>query len=81
LASRPRSLHGLAEKHFAQVPLTKVNAAARDLIWNAHTEILKTERVDEVTNRLLKEGDLKMPFFFFTVRSFLAAQAARFARK
>src|SRR5262249_8132604 len=42
LAARPRSLGDLAEKDFAQLPLTKADAAAaRRLIWNAHAEILK----------------------------------------
>lgn len=67
LAGRPRSLGDLAEKDFARLPLTKADAAdARELVWNAHVAVLKSERAGEVKDRLLQDGDLKMPFFYRT---------------
>jgi pimeloyl-ACP methyl ester carboxylesterase len=65
LAAHPSSLTALATKDFASVPLTKADAAlARTLIWQSHMAIVRKERSDEVTNRLLKDGKLEMPFFF-----------------
>ena len=67
LARPPAHLVELAGKEFARVPLTKADAAAaRDLIWKAHAAAVRKERAGEVEGRVLKEGELAMPFAFET---------------
>ena len=67
LASSPASLADLAAKDFAKVPLTKADAAAaRELLWKAHVDLIHKERSAEVKDRVLKEGKLEMPFFYKT---------------
>jgi poly(3-hydroxybutyrate) depolymerase len=67
LAAQPGSLANLSEKDFAAVPLTRTDeTAARDLIWKAHAAIIRKERTQEVADRILKDGQLAMPFFFKT---------------
>ncbi|HEX4588903.1 MAG TPA: hypothetical protein VH120_03180 [Gemmataceae bacterium] len=67
LAAQPDSLAGWAEKDFARVPLTKADdATARDLIWSAHAAMIRKGRSQEVTDRVLKDGSLSMPFFYTT---------------
>jgi poly(3-hydroxybutyrate) depolymerase len=63
LADRPPPLGEVAAKEFAKVPLTKADAAAaRELLWKAHVAIIQHERADEIKNRVLKDGNLEMPF-------------------
>ena len=67
LAVQPDSLAGLPEKDFATVPLTRADdAVARELIWKCHAAIIRKDRAQEVTDRVLKDGKLAMPFFFKT---------------
>jgi poly(3-hydroxybutyrate) depolymerase len=67
LLAKPASLADLADKDLAKIPLTKADAAtARDLLWKAHAERIKTERAEEVKDRVLKEKNLEMPFFYKT---------------
>jgi hypothetical protein len=67
LDANPASLCGLAEKDFAKVPLTKADAAkVRELLWQAHTAMIRKERAEEVKARVLKDGTLEMPFFYKT---------------
>jgi poly(3-hydroxybutyrate) depolymerase len=67
LAAQPGSLTDLSEKEFAAVPLTRTDeAAARDLIWQAHAAIIRKDRAQEITDRVLKDGKQTMPFFFKT---------------
>ena len=67
LAAKPTSLHDVAAKDFAQVPLTKMDAmAARGLLLNAHVEMIRRDRAEEIKNRVLKDGKLEMPFFYKT---------------
>jgi poly(3-hydroxybutyrate) depolymerase len=67
LAAHPDSLDGLADKDFAKTPLTKADdAAARDLIWKAHANLIKKDRAQEIKNKELKDGQLAMPFFYRT---------------
>jgi poly(3-hydroxybutyrate) depolymerase len=67
LADMPAALADLAAKDFAQVPLTKADAAAaRELIWKHHAEVIRAERAKEVKDRVLVEGKLEMPFFYST---------------
>ena len=67
LEAGPGSLAELADKSFAKIPLTKEDAAAaRELLWKAHVARIKKERAAEVKNRLIKDGDLEMPFFYKT---------------
>ncbi len=55
----------LAGKDFAQVPLTKDDAArARALVTDMHAAHVRTTHAAEVKNRVLREGKLAMPFFY-----------------
>jgi len=50
---------------FAEVPLTKSDAeAAREALWQAHVAWIRQERAEEVKSRVLKEGELTMPFAY-----------------
>lgn len=61
------SLAELAEKDFAKIPLTKNDAAeARSLLWKAHVALIKKNRAGEIKDRILKEQNLEMPFYFDT---------------
>jgi poly(3-hydroxybutyrate) depolymerase len=65
LEAKPASLAVMAGKEFANAPLTKADAAAaRELLWAAHQEILRKERATEVNERVLRDGMLEMPFAF-----------------
>ncbi|QJW92651.1 alpha/beta hydrolase family protein [Frigoriglobus tundricola] len=67
LDAKPAALDALADKSFAQVPLTKADATtARELLWKAHAAHIKKDRADEVKNLLIKDGTLEMPFFYKT---------------
>jgi hypothetical protein len=67
LAAQPGFLAGLSERDFAAVPLTRADeAAAREVIWKAHAEIIRKERSQELADRVLKDGQVEMPFFFKT---------------
>ncbi|MFN8855157.1 MAG: alpha/beta hydrolase [Planctomycetaceae bacterium] len=56
---------GLTEGTLAKVPLTRDDAAAaKEALWQAHTAGIRRERADEVKNRVLKDGDLAMPFAY-----------------
>jgi poly(3-hydroxybutyrate) depolymerase len=64
LAGSP-PIAGLADQDFAAVPLTKADAArARELIWAAHVAAVRKHRAAEIKDRVLKDGDREMPFFF-----------------
>ena len=64
LDAEPAALGTLADKSFAQVALTKADAAtARELLWKAHAAHIKKDRADEVKNLVIKDGTLEMPFF------------------
>ncbi len=57
----------LAKQDFAQVALTKDQAAAaRELLWRHHVARLTKEREEEVKNGILKFGNHEMPFFLTT---------------
>jgi poly(3-hydroxybutyrate) depolymerase len=67
LESDPDKWVDLAKKSFAQIPLTKEDAAeARKLLWQAHVAVIKKERAEELKNVLLKDGELEMPFSYKT---------------
>jgi predicted peptidase len=67
LEAGPKSLADVGSMEFAKKPLTKDDAkAARELLWKAHTAIIERDRAKEVKDRLLKDGDKEMPFFFKT---------------
>lgn len=54
----------LAAKPFASIPLTKEDAAtARELLWKAHAEQIRKDRAEEVKSKLIKDGNLEMPYF------------------
>src|SRR5579864_6543064 len=63
LASKPNSIAALASRDFASTPLTKSDAlAARKLLWEAHASMIRSDRAQEIKDRLLKEDKLEMPF-------------------
>ncbi len=65
LAQSP--LAELGTKDFANVPLTRADAAsARELIWRAHVAAIRKEREAEFKARVLKDGTLEMPFAYKT---------------
>lgn len=67
LAANPPSLAELADKTFTQVAMTKADAAAaRELLWKAHVAIIQKDRAGEFKDRVIKDGNLEMPFFFKT---------------
>jgi hypothetical protein len=67
LATKPNSLGDIASKEFARIPLSKSDAtAARELLWKAHVERIRKERTAEIKERVLREGELAMPFSFKT---------------
>lgn len=67
LAAHPKDLAALAEMEFARQPLSKAEAAAaRRMIWEAHADRLRRDRAQEMKDRVLKDGDLTMPFAFTT---------------
>ena len=59
----PAALDGLEKRDTASIPLTKADAEqARDAIWKAHVARLRKERAGEMKAKVLKHGDLAMPF-------------------
>jgi len=67
LETKPVSLAKLAFEPFANVPLTRADAAtARELIWQAHAANITSTRAAEIKDRLLKRGKLEMPFSMAT---------------
>jgi predicted peptidase len=67
LAAGPASLKDIAATEFARVPLTRADArTARQLLWKAHVEMIRQDRAEEIKNRVLKDGDLEMPFYYKT---------------
>lgn len=65
LAAGSPELTEVAKLDFANVGLTKADAeTARDLIWRAHSAKIRKDRAAEIEARVLKEGDLEMPFFY-----------------
>lgn len=65
LAAKPASISDLIGKDFAKVPLTKADAtAARELLWTAHGALIRKDRAEEIKNRVLEDGELKMPFYY-----------------
>lgn len=67
IEAKPTSIAELAEKPFASVPLTKADAAtARQLLWDAHVGLMQKHRAAELKAKVLKDGDLEMPFDYTT---------------
>ncbi|TWT32624.1 dienelactone hydrolase family protein [Blastopirellula retiformator] len=61
------SLAALEKEGFANVPLTKLDAAtARKLILKAHGEAMLKERAQEVKDKVIKDGELEMKFELIT---------------
>lgn len=64
LGSESAALKDLLKLEFAKVPLTRDDAqAARDLIWQAHADRVRVERAGEIKEQLLRDGELRMPFY------------------
>lgn len=64
----PKALDVLARGDIAKMPLTKDDAAtARELLWKAHVTHFQKDRAAEVKERVLKDGNLEMPFFYKTL--------------
>jgi predicted peptidase len=67
LAANPAKLAELAGAGFARIPLTREDAAAaRELLWQAHAAVIKTDRAAELKDRVIKDDKLEMPFFYKT---------------
>lgn len=67
LAARPTPDRNLAAKAFASIPLTKADAAAaRRLLWQAHSAFITKDRSAEFREKTLKDGKLEMPYFVKT---------------
>ena len=63
VAANPAAPADLADRPFARVPLTKADAAAaRELVWQTHAARIRTDRADEVKDRLIRDGKLEMRF-------------------
>ncbi|MBN1815718.1 MAG: hypothetical protein JW828_00060 [Sedimentisphaerales bacterium] len=55
----------LGEQGFAAVALTREHAKkAEQLLWDDHVQKIKQTRAEEMEARLLKAGDLQMPFYY-----------------
>ena len=55
----------IAEQGFATVALTREDAQkAEQLLWADHVKTIKQSRAGEMEARLLKSGDLEMPFYY-----------------
>ena len=55
----------LDEQVFVSVALTHADASkAKRLLWEDHVKQIKLTRADEMTARVLKSGDLEMPFYY-----------------
>jgi hypothetical protein len=64
LAAGTVPLADLAGQEFADVPLTRADAAAaRHLLWEAHVALVRKGRAEEVRDRVIKEGKAEMPFY------------------
>jgi poly(3-hydroxybutyrate) depolymerase len=67
LDAGPKSLADVGGMELAKKPLTKADAAAaREMLWKAHAAMIKRERAAEVKDRLIKDGDKEMPFYYKT---------------
>lgn len=65
LADSPRTLEDIAGADFTRISLSKSDAAAaRDLLWKGHVALIRSERTEEMKNRVIKDGDLEMPFAY-----------------
>lgn len=63
LETKPKSLDDAGGEKFAKVALSKADAAtARQMLWQAHAQIIRSERSKEIADRLLREDKLEMPF-------------------
>ncbi|WP_231956442.1 transglutaminase domain-containing protein [Posidoniimonas polymericola] len=57
----------LAEQAFADAPLSRKQAeSAKKLLWADHAERIRNERSQEIKDRVIVDGDRKMPFFYQT---------------
>jgi len=65
LEKQPATLELVAELPISDVPLNKreANTAAR-AIWQAHAALLLQSRAEEMEQKVIPVGDLKMPFDF-----------------
>lgn len=67
LAEGPGGLANIVLQNYSRTPLTKSDAAsARELLWNAHVEIVRKDRASEIKDRLLKYDKYEMPIFYTT---------------
>ena len=63
----PDSLEKIADEPIAKEALSKAEAAkARELLWQAHVAQVRKTRAEELDQKILKEGDKSMPFFYKT---------------
>lgn len=63
LAREAKDRPALTSQAFAQKPLSKTEAdEAEKRLWADHVQRIKTERADELKQKVLKLGELEMPF-------------------
>ncbi len=61
--SRPK----IEDQPFAKAPLTLAGAeAAATLLRNEHREWIRNTRAEEIEKRVIRDGELEMPFFYET---------------
>lgn len=57
----------LADQTFAQTPLTAQAAEeAQQLLWEAHAANIRQTRAQEMQDKVITQGNLRMPFFYRT---------------
>ena len=57
----------LLEQEFAHVALSQTQAhAAKQALWEDHQEVIRQTRTEEMDQRVIHEGQLRMPFFLKT---------------
>ena len=55
----------VASQPFAAVPLTRSDAdRAQELLWKDHSDWVRASRAAEMEARVIRDGELEMPFFY-----------------
>lgn len=63
LAEKKMSIAALADADFANTPLTKADAiTARELLWQAHVDVVRTERAAEAKDRVTRAAGKEMRY-------------------
>jgi len=55
----------IADQTFADIPLTRADAAAAEkLLWADHAQMIREDRAEEMKSRVVTQRTLKMPFWY-----------------